>query len=207
MSTHRGMAARTSWVNHRSCERDAPHVRFQNCTGDTARAAIAHGPTATVRVPTAMLGKPCVLRVRVSDSMVEVPLAVADAAVLTVPVPPSDPNAYHTWSGQLNMRCEGDTTTVPLFESTVAVTPDSVARGQFVLGKHHRVVMRVATVPPKAHLVETTEGCVYIVLPGVTPDDVQAGPHDVQGFWIGILAADGKTIRDLQFLSDMVQGR
>jgi hypothetical protein len=185
---------------------NAREVRFQNCTGDTARAAIVKGVRPTVRVPATMLRRPCVLRVRLSDSMQEVPLAVADAALSALPVPPPpDPNDFHAWSGRFNMLCEEDTATAPLFESLVAVTPDSVARGPFVLGKKQRVLMRVATVPPKQRPSGPSEGCVYIVLPGVTPDDVQWGRHDVEGFWIGMLAADGKTIRDRQFLSDMVQ--
>src|SRR6266699_3221430 len=102
----------------------AREVRFQNCTGDTARAVIAKGVRPTVRVPATLLGRPCVLRVRLSDSMQEVPLAVADPALSALPVPPpSDPNEFHPWSGRFNMQCEEDTTTAPLFQSLVAVTP------------------------------------------------------------------------------------
>jgi hypothetical protein len=182
-------------------------VRFQNCSGDTARAVITRGVALTVQVPAAMLRRPCVLRVRLSNSMQEVPLAVADPTLagLAAP-PPADPNDVPPWAGQFNMLCEEDTTTAPLFQSTVAVTPDTVARRQFVLGKGRRVVMRLGTAQPKQRpATPSGGGCFYVVLPGVTPDDVQWGPHDVEGFWIGVLEADGRTIRDRQPLSGMVQ--
>lgn len=183
----------------------AHEVRLQDCGGDTVRAAIVHTTATTVRVPASMLKRPCVLRVRLVDSMQEIPLAVADPTLLRLPgPPPPDPDATYPWTGQFNMRCDEDTTGASPFESVVAVTPDSAAHGVFVLGKGSHVVMRVTTRSPKVRRPDPSAGCVYVVLPGVDAQDVQADPNDVALFWIGTLASDGRAVRERQYLSAMV---
>lgn len=179
-------------------------VRFQDCTGDTARVPLGGAAARTVQVPRAMLRGPCVLRVRIPDQMTEIPLAVADPATLSLSVSAPDPDAVHPWRGQFNARCEEDTGDLPLLESEVALSSDSPLSGTFVVGKNRHALMRVAMRPPARRAPDSSEACVYLVLPGVAPEDVQWGPRDVEGFWIGVLDPGGRTIHDVQFRSDLV---
>lgn len=182
-------------------------VRLQDCTGDTVRVTIVRTTHLSVTIPPRMLRSPCVLRLRAAESMQEVPLAVADPAILALPVPAAlDQDAVRPWHGEFNRECEEDSTTTPVFQADVAVYADSQVPAQFVLGKGRRAVMRVRTVAPKVHAADATQQCWYVVLPGVVPDDVRQGPDDVESFWIGVLAEDGKSIHDVQWLSDMVPG-
>ncbi|MGH7624526.1 MAG: hypothetical protein ACREOJ_04305 [Gemmatimonadaceae bacterium] len=180
-------------------------VRFRDCTGDTATVRFVGAARPTVRVPARMLRSPCVLRVWLGGSMRDLPLVVADPALLTLPTPARpDPNDFHPWTGMFDTLCELDTTAAPSHRSVVAVFSDSAVSEPFVLGKNGHAVMRLASVRPQQLPISPGGSCQYVLLPGVEPADVQWGPHDIERFWIGTLTRGGRTIRDRQFLSDMV---
>jgi hypothetical protein len=183
----------------------ADSVQVQDCDGNTIITAPSRTTPARVRVPASMVRRPCVLQVGLAGAMQGLPLAIADPALLALPpVHPPDPNDSRAWSGSFDMLCDQDTTATPPHQSLVAVRSDSTIRAPFVLGKNERVLMRLATAEPLLRPDTSTEGCRYVLLPGVRSEDVRWGPDDIEGFWIGNLAEDGRSIGERQFLSDMV---
>ncbi|MGE5230174.1 MAG: hypothetical protein ACM3NS_00435 [Deltaproteobacteria bacterium] len=176
-------------------------VRLRNCRGQVTTVRVPDANHPIVVLPYALLAQACVLRVGIAGGGRELPLAVAHPTLFSLPVPTPAPDEYHAWHGDFNTDCDADTPPVSPTYSLVAISSDSAIVQSFVLGKKRHVLMQVATLTPR--IAPSTGYCLYVVLPGVAPEDVRWGPHDVEGFWLATLARGGG-IRDLQFLADMV---
>ncbi len=181
-------------------------VRLTGCDRDTAVVRVTRRAAPEIRIPARVLLRPCVLRVRFGDAGFEVPLAAADPALFRLArVPAFDSEVYHPWGGIFNSTvCATAPRKFPERHAIVSILADSAITEPFVLGKRDRVVMRLVTLAPDEPF-EPPNGCWgLLLLPGVEADDVRWDDLDIEAFWIGTLAADGRTVHHRQPLSGMV---
>lgn len=182
-------------------------VRVTDCDGKYITVKLNRSAAMTASLPASVLAKPCVLRIGPEDNAASsVPFAVADAQLAALRLPARDPDQYYAWHGEFNRLYDADQVSelnIPAGATIVSVSIEGTAKPNFILGKDRVAVERLEPVPSPA-AINNGSNAVYLMLRGVREEDVRWGPQDVENFWIGTLSADGRTILECQYLSDMV---
>lgn len=182
-------------------------VRVTDCDGKYITVKLSHAAAVTASLPASVLAKPCVLRIAPEGNAASsVPFAVADSQLAALKLPLRDPDQYYAWHGEFNRLYDVDQVrelNIPAGATIVSVSIEGAAKPNFILGKDKVAVERLEPVASPA-AKRNGSNAVYLMLRGVREEDVRWGPEDVENFWIGALSADGRTILECQYLSDMV---
>jgi hypothetical protein len=182
-------------------------MRVTDCEGEYITVKLNHAATVTASLPASVLAKPCVLRIAPEGNPASsVPFAVADSQLAALKLPMRDADQYYAWHGEFNRHYDVDQVSelsIPAGATIVAISIEGKAKPNFILGKDKVAVERLESVPSPAAMKNGTNA-LYLMLRGVHEEDVRWGPNDVENFWIGALSADGRTILECQYLSDMV---